>query len=283
MSSAIVNIVYILCFALVQIFPYNYGNGTMLDLVICKLFAYLLNDLGQIARTMIILACLDRFLITNERASFRAFSTLKRAKWLIFFSILLWLVFNIFIPIMRTIINGQCVLAGIDSIIYTFYAIILVSAIPVIILCIFGFLTYRSMRQMQLRVQPIAHNRIDANNSIRRQDRDLLIIVISEVLLFLIATILFPLILLERVISGYVVSNKSAQYAQIEGFILTIAYLLLVANSAMPFYMYLISSKSFRRDFKNLFTNAYRKLRGQSTIMTVSAVNQTLPQRTTVV
>jgi hypothetical protein len=82
-------------------------------------------------------------------------------------------------------------------------------------------------------------------------------------------------------ISGYIVLNKSAQYSQIEGFILTIAYLLLVANSAMPFYMYLITSKSFRRDFKQLFISAYRKLRGQSTIMTVSAIHNTLAQRTT--
>jgi len=281
MSSAIVNSVYILCFALVQIFPYNYGNGTMLESVVCKLFAYLLNDLGQIARTMIVLACLDRFLITNERATFRAFSTLKRAKWLILLSILFWLVFNIFIPIMQKVTDGQCVPTGIYSIIYTLYAIIFVSAIPTIILCIFGYLTYRNMRQLQLRVQPMAHNRIDANNNIRRQDRDLLIIVISEVLLFLIATIPFPLILLERMISGYITSNKSAQYLQIEGFILTIAYLLLVANSAMPFYMYLITSKSFRRDFKQLFINTYRKLRGQSTIMTVSVVHNTLAQRTT--
>jgi hypothetical protein len=283
MSSAIVNSVYIICFALVQIFPYYYGNETMLDLVVCKLYGYILNDLGQIARTIIVLACLDRFIITNERATFRAFSTPKRAKWLILLSILFWLIFIIFIPIMQTIINGQCVPTGIYSIIYTLYAIILVSAIPTIILCIFGYLTYRNMRHIHIRVQPIMHNRIDANNSIRRQDRDLLIIVISEVLLFLIATIPFPLILLEMLISGYTVSNKSFQYLQIEGFIVNIAYLLLVANSAMPFYIYLISSKSFRRDFKTLFISAYGKLRRQPTIVTASAIHRTLAQRETVV
>jgi hypothetical protein len=281
MSSAIVNSVYIICFALVQIIPYYYGNGIMLGLVVCKLRAYILNDLGQIARTMIILACLDRFLRTNERATFQAFSTPKRAKWLILSSIVFWLVLNVYIPIMETIINEQCGLPGIYSVIYTFYAIILVSAIPTIILCIFGYLTYRNMRHMHLRVQPITHNRIDANNPIRRQDRYLLIIVISEVLLFLIATIPFPLILLEEMISGYIISSKSAKYSQIEGFILTIAYLLLVANSAIPFYIYLISSKSFRRDFKQLFISAYRKLRRQVTILTVFRIHQRLAQRET--
>ena len=280
-SSAIVNNVYLISFGLSQIFPIYYGGETMFAWVFCKIYAYVLNVLGQIARTMLVLACVDRFLITNERATFRAFSTLKRAKWFILFSILFWLLFTIHIPIMRTIINGKCVLFGIYSTIYTFYAIIFVSSIPAIILGIFGYLTYRNIRQMHLRVHPMIHTRVDSNNSIRRQDRDLLIIVISEVLLFIITTISFPLILLEMTISRYIISNKSVQYSQIEIFILTIAYLLLFANSAIPFYIYLISSKSFRRDFKQLIISAYRKLRRQPTIVTVPRTDQTIRHRET--
>jgi len=41
--------------------------------------------LGQLPKTMLVLACIDRFLMTSERASFRAFSTPKRAKYIIFF------------------------------------------------------------------------------------------------------------------------------------------------------------------------------------------------------
>jgi hypothetical protein len=182
---------------------------------------------------------------------------------------------------MRTVINGRCVLFGIYSTIYTLYAIIFVSLIPTITLSIFGYLTYRNMRKMHLRVQPITDNRIQENNSIRRHDRDLLIIVISEVLLFIIATIPFTLILLEMMISPYIISNKSVQYSQIEGFILIIAYLLLFANSAMPFYIYLISSKSFYRDFKQLIIKAYRKSTRQTTIMTVSRIDPTAAQRET--
>jgi hypothetical protein len=276
-----VNSLYLICFGLVQLFPPYYGTGTIFILAFCKMIGYILNVLGQIARTMVVLACVDRFLITNERATFRAFSTLKRAKWFIFFSIIFWLIFDIHIPIMYTIIDGQCAWFGVYSTIYTFYTIIFVSAIPTIILCIFGYLTYRNMRQLHLRVQPIIDNRNHANNSIRRQDRDLLIIVISEALLFIAATILFPSILLEMVISGYVISNKSIQYLEIEGFILTIGYFLLLANSAMPFYIYMISSKSFRRDFKQLIISAYRKIRRQPTIVTVATIHQPSAQRET--
>jgi hypothetical protein len=84
-------------------------------------------------------------------------------------------------------------------------------------------------------------------------------------------------------ISGYIISNKSVQYSQIEGFILTIAQILLFVNSAIPFYIYLVSSKSFCRDFKQLFISAYRKLRPQSTNVIVSAIHNALAQRETVV
>jgi len=84
-------------------------------------------------------------------------------------------------------------------------------------------------------------------------------------------------------ISGYVISNKSSQYIQIEYFILNIAYLLLFVNAAIPFYIYLISAKSFRRDLKQLIINVYRKLRRQPTIVTVFTANQTIRHQETVV
>jgi hypothetical protein len=139
------------------------------------------------------------------------------------------------------------------------------------------------MRQVHVRIQPIVHNRIDANNSIRRLDRDLLIIVISDILVYIVTTTIFPLILLEKMISGYIISNKSVQYSQIEGFILTIAYFLLTVNSAILFYIYLISSKSFCQDFRKLIINGYRKLRRQQTTLPVLRINQALAPRDTLV
>jgi hypothetical protein len=82
-------------------------------------------------------------------------------------------------------------------------------------------------------------------------------------------------------ISRYVVSNKSVRYLQIEGFIFSIAIFLLFVNSAIPFYIYLVSSKSFRRDFKQLIINGYRKLRRKPTILPVLRTNQALTQRET--
>ncbi len=66
-----------------------------------------------------------------------------------------------------------------------------------------------------------------------------------------------------------------------EIFILNIALVLLSVNTSIPFYIYLISSKSFRRDFKQLITKGYRKLRRQTGIMPVPRTNLDLTQRDT--
>jgi hypothetical protein len=230
---------------------------------------------------MIVFACIDRFLITSSRATFRAFSTPKRAKYFIFFSLIFWALSTIHVPIMITVVNGQCTTFGVYSIIYSVYTIIFVSLIPTIMSAIFGYLTYRNIRQIRNRVQPVGQNTVHANISIQRRDRDLLIIVIAEVVIYFLTTATFPLILIEMLISEYVMPNKSFQYLQIEILIVNIAVFLLFVNSAAPFYTYLISSKSFRQDLKQIIINSYWKLKRQTPVETVSRIDRTLTRRET--
>jgi hypothetical protein len=279
--AAVVNTVYLTFDGIASIFILYYPDRTTLVISFCKIHSYLLNVIGQVPKTLLILACIDRFLITSDRANFRAFSTPKRAKYLFFFSCIFWSLIAIPFSIMETILNGQCNRFGVNSIIYSVYSILFIGLIPTIISAIFGYLSYHNMRQMQNRVQPIGQNIINVNISIKRRDRDLLIIVIAEVVAYVVTTALFPLIQLEMMISQYVLPNKSFQYLQIEIFILNIAHFLLFVNSAAPFYTYLIASKSFRRDFKQLIINGYRKLRRPPPIQIVPRVNETSAQRET--
>ncbi len=280
--SAVVNSVYLTYTCISEIFTFYYPDRTSRTIVFCKINSYTLNFVGQVPKTMIILACIDRFLITSTRANFRAFSTPKRAKYIIFFSIIFWALFLFHSPIWTTVVYGQCTAAGVYATVYSFYSLIFVSLIPTVISAIFGYLTYRNMRQMLNRVQPVVQNTVNANIAIQRRDRDLLIIVLAEVIMYVITTFLLPLIQLETMISGYVSANKSSQYLQTEYFILGIAYFLLVVNSAAPFYTYLVSSKSFRRDFKQLIINGYKKLSGQPPVVeTFSRTNRSLAQQET--
>lgn len=277
-SSAVVNFILLICNAYFRIFPFDYSEETIGATIFCKTFTYILNIFGQVARTFNIFACIDRFLITSDRASFRAFTTIKRAKYLIFLNFIFWPLLALHVPIMRTVSKGRCGSSGIYSTIFT---IIVIGLVPVSLSAIFGYLSYRNMRKMQTRVQPVAQNTTGANNSSQRRDRDLLIIVIAELVTYVVTSTPYPLILLEIAASQSLLVNKSVQHSQIETFILNIAYLLLVFNSAVPFYTYSISSKAFRQDVKKLIINTYRKITRQILVENVSTATQSLAQRQT--
>ncbi len=79
-SAAVVNFIFLTINFYFQAFPPNYNDGQVNSLIFCKIYAYLLNIFGQVAKTLLIFACIDRFLVTSDAASFRGFSTIKRAK-----------------------------------------------------------------------------------------------------------------------------------------------------------------------------------------------------------
>jgi hypothetical protein len=75
--------------------------------------------------------------------------------------------------------------------------------------------------------------------------------------------------------------NKSFHYLQVEIFIVNIAVFLLFVNSAAPFYTYLVSSKSFRREVNQLILNSYWKLTKQTPVQMATRTDRTLTQQKT--
>ncbi|CAF1407593.1 unnamed protein product [Adineta steineri] len=230
-SAAILNSIYITFNRFVQYFPFYYSDETLRAFVLCKIRLYLPSIIGQLAKTMIVFACIDRFMITNNRVIVRAF-------------------------------------------------IIIIGTIPPIIMDIFGYLTCCNMRRVRRRIQPIVRNTIEGNVFLRQRDRDLLIIVIYEIFIYVIAASLYSLILLESLISDYTMLNKSVQYLQTENFLLFLAFLLLTVNSSSSFFIYLSLSKSFREDFKQLILYVYRKLRRSPPIRSIHRINEALVRDT---
>lgn len=79
-TAAIVNDLYLTMIGFFQIFPFDYEDASTRAIILCKFRYFISNTIGQIARTMLILTCINRCLITSNRVSFRSFSTSKRAK-----------------------------------------------------------------------------------------------------------------------------------------------------------------------------------------------------------
>jgi hypothetical protein len=282
-ASAIINSIFLTFSYFNQIFPFYYGDETLRASVLCKLRSYVVNIFAELGNTMVVLACIDRFLLTSTRATYRAFSTPKRAKWLIFFSIIFWSLFFSFIFVITTVVNGKCGTYGIYGTITSVYSIIFIGLIPIMLLCIFGYLAYRNMRQAQKRIQPVLNNQININNSIGRRDRELWLMVISEVLVYIITVVFYPITVIEMMISQNIIPNKSVEYLQIESFFYFLGFFLLLMNRALPFYIYLIVSKPFRRNFIQLIIKFYQKVTRQQPqpVEIVGRTHQALTMRDT--
>lgn len=112
------------------------------------------------------------------------------------------------------------------------------------------------MKQLRNRVQPFHSN----EGHLQKRDRDLLILVIAEIIIYIITTTPFSIVNIEVMITQFIFPVKSLPLIQIEVFALNIAILLLFVFSGIPFYTYITASTSFRRELKQLIRNSYHKV-----------------------
>ena len=250
---AVMNFLYLLYSGFTQIFPASYINVTLKDIVLCKLQYYIPSALGQVGKSMLIYACIDRYMVTSERALVRAFSTIKQAKYLIVIAILVWLILPIHTIVFTYVDQGQCTKSATYSIFLTLYSLIVINLIPTIMFILFTYLTLQNMKQVGRRA------RINTKNFLQQRERDLLILIISEIIFQITTTILYPIIQFEMLITQYIFEVKPYNYIQLETVLFQISLLLLYMNSAAPFFIYLLSAKSFRQGFIQLFITLYNR------------------------
>jgi hypothetical protein len=142
---------------------------------------------------------------------------------------------------------------------------------------IFGCLAYINMKRLHSRVRPI-ENIIVGNHGvarIHRRDRELLSMLLAEVIVYIVATLLYPFILLETSTTNLMGIDKSLPQIQIENFILFMASYFVTFNHAAPFYIYFITSQAFRRDFNQLMNRSWRRIMRRPEVTTSQATART--------
>ena len=262
-GSTTANLLYVVLIYLLRVLLAANNNGSIISLLLCKFGSYIPGFFGQVAKTMLISACIDRYLITSNQAMMRALSTPKRAKYFVVFVYIFWMIGASHQAVFLTIVNGQCIRVGLYATFFTFYTILFVGWIPSIILSIFAYLTYRNMKHVRTRIQPSTQGAVRRNRIVQRRDRYLLVLVIAEVIVYIITTALFPAALSQIMISGYILPVKSFDHIRVEMFMFGVSLFLLYVYSAVPFYVYIIVSPAFRHDFRQLIVVAYGKIRRQ--------------------
>ncbi|CAF4490184.1 unnamed protein product [Rotaria magnacalcarata] len=91
---------------------------------------------------------------------------------------------------------------------------------------------------------------------LKKRDRDLMKMVSVEVMIYVVSTMPFSIYLIYKMITNSF--TKSREQQQIESFINYITQsFLMYLNTAMPFYIYILTSSSFRQAFKRVLFKFY--------------------------
>jgi hypothetical protein len=275
---------YLLTASFVNVFIINYGiiptlysldypNPELYSVVFCKLRLYLLHSALMISRSLVVLACIDRFAISSSSRRVRSFCRVKVALPIILCVLTAWPLIAIHIPIWLTIQSGRCITFGTYGLIYSSYSFLVAGLLPPTLMICFGFKTVRNLRLIHVRVRP--NN--DASFRIKRRDSSLMVMLMWEVIVYLISTTTYPVQTLYLTVTNGIV--KSTLRLQIESFITYMANSFLIyINSASPFYVYISTSRTFHYECKQLFK---RTVRRAATTIQAEPINrgiQALPQ-----
>ena len=233
---------------------YNLDNvdPSTYSYIYCKLRLYTIHTPLMIGRTLIVLACFDRYILCSGSLHLRSLSRPKIAIRCIIVTMFIWPILTVHIPIQQNFLGNRCAMTGVYVLIHGIYATFAAGLCPPILMTIFSILTIRHRRELQLR--------LNSNTKEKKRDHAMMVMLMSQVIVYVITTSLYPAVTLYSAITNQDV--KSTQRAQIEAFISFMGSSVLVyINPASPFYVYWITSKNFQKEVKQTFKTQWRRIR----------------------
>lgn len=242
---------------------------------LCKLRAFVLFISRNIAAWLILLAAIDRWLLSHLNVHRRQWSTLKNAYRGIVFTILLSIVLYcpIFYCYQANLTNAPLRCYGKDDICrltndlsYAFLTI----TFPIILMFIFGLLTIINIRQVKNRVHTVSatqansmghgsHTGQGTGISKKKLDRRLFLMLLFQIILLSV----FTLPQAGQKLYSTLVSDigQTPLKKAIDNFIFNLLLLFTYIANGMSFYIYTLSGGAiFRNALKDLMKKIVRKI-----------------------
>ncbi|CAF0793568.1 unnamed protein product [Adineta steineri] len=212
--------------------------------------------------TCVCLASIDRFLISCRQEKYRNLSRLSFARWAIFLTIIFWLIHSLPELIYGTIVKNPYTGLTFCSVIspqahmnYRLYISLPVylGLLPSIMLILTGLMTYRNTNKLQITRQ---------REIIQKQLTKMMLI---QIPIIICSTLPYVIFTEYTVFSATII--KTSNQRIIENIITNIVTLLFYMSFACSFFVFLISSNSFRQEAKLFFlchrTNLFRNIQIQ--------------------
>jgi len=229
----------------------NGSNGSQTVPVLCKLWSYTPTVFTTISILMLCLASVDRYCSTSRDAHRRKLSSVKVARN----SILIAVIVSFLLPIpdlFYSVINeGQCgyISESYDKYISYFLIPVLLTILPLFILSIFGCLTRRNLTICLARKQ---------QTEAQRLNYQLTYMLLIQIIWFILSTLTLSGVKLYDTIT--VKTRKDLQKGSVKNLIETIAFLIYSSYQCGSFYVYYLTSATYRNGVKKIFKKIYGQL-----------------------
>ncbi|CAF1075673.1 unnamed protein product [Adineta ricciae] len=270
--SSFANLIAILSGLLSRTFSGWIVDLTNTDRFLCKLRAFILNVARPIAFWLILLAAIDRWLLSNPNAYYRRMNTLKNAKRsMIIITILSIILFaHILYCYEPNLVNAPLKCYGVTvtcrlvtDILFTFGS----TLIPIVLMFIFGLMTIRNIQSSRKKVRPtdfpMETNQISIGErqrpSLSKSDYRLVMMLLAQILLLFI----FGLPLGVQKLYATITINRPTSQLQtaIDNFAYNFTLLLNFLANGIPFYIYtLFGGEIFRKALLKVFFTIKQKV-----------------------
>ncbi|CAF2117258.1 unnamed protein product [Rotaria magnacalcarata] len=245
LNSAVIPLIYAL----------DHPNPLSYSIPFCKSQYYFRHVFSQSMRTFFVVACVDRYASCSNRVFIRSFSRHQIAIRVIPLVIIFWILLGLFPTMLYTISNGVCdAQDGLPNILYSAYIMIVLGILPLVTLFTFGVLMMINLKESRANAQTLGNRKIVS--IIRKRDRNMMRMLLTELTIYIITTIPNTVVLIYKVATPPAANGSERQC--IESFVFYFARVfLLYLNNSLSFWIYLITSQSFRHEFKKLLFHLF--------------------------
>ncbi|UJR20266.1 hypothetical protein I4U23_023397 [Adineta vaga] len=233
------------------------------NLLFCRSKYYTGFVLASWHSSCLILASIDRMLVTSRNAGTRQRSTCRLVIISIISIFLFWMIFHIHAWMLVKILQigpnySVCYYEpGVYTSLVTYYTLVISGTLPPVLMGIFGCWTIRNIRQ----IHHTAHQSSTRMSTIivirpaqlQAKDRQLIRMLLVEIVTYIIFKFPVTIVYIYEEITRNI--SKNEEQRMIEKSILQIVYFLYFVENSIGCYTNILVSKTFRTELKHLFVS----------------------------
>lgn len=233
------------------IFGFSGVDPLASSIIWCKI-RYVLGPLGGItALTCISLGSIERYFITSRQINRHRWITVQRARYMILITIFIW-----FIPLIPNAIyytSPSCTIKNSVFIVFSpIFSLIAYSTIPLLILAVFCILTRFNLRSVGARAIRVDRIQYQVNK-----------MMIAQICVVLFTSV--PNVIVQIYSLATRTTVKSTLRQAQEGLLIAILTMLGFVTHAGTFYVYLVASRSYRKNVKTVIFRCRNRVLPQTT------------------